>query len=851
MRKCPTRTVMALWLAVLVATALVSAVGEASAQTPYVPYYGKNLVRYDRFDWQIYKTEHFEIYYYPEIEKHLERVAGYAESAYQQISADLKHDLAFKVPLIIFKTHSEFEQQNVIPGAAEEGVGAFAEPYRDRMLLPLDSPPDLLYRLIVHELTHIFEFDIIPQSLVRDTTPLWVAEGLSDYMTGIWRPIDLMTVRDAAIADIIPKMSQMEGYGNTSNPRLVYNLGHATFEFIESKWGKEGLRQFLFSMRKSIVGGGEGAYQEAFQLTAEEFDQQFDRYLKARFKPFRDKETPADYGRNLAPKPEKSSFYGALTAEPSPSGDLLAVATINRKDREVDIVLISAKDGKVIRNLTSGLRPGHGLRLHRDARRTVDLGAVDQLVAERRSHRLRRPQGEGQGDRHPERGVAEGREADRPEVRGRARVAVLLARRPVAGLLGDAGRGRPTSSRSTSTPEAVTNLTKDDIANYGPTYSPDGKFIVYLGADQREREAVQAGPVDDEEDPADLRHARRGRREVLRRRHADLPVDGDGPEQGDRSGGRAQREHLQPVDAQPEERRAEAVDRRARRQLLAGRAARRPERRGSRSSPTTRATTSCTRSTGRRRSSTANTSDFGAPGPIIDFQAPLSHTLIAENRVKKGGWDKMFLDGRPPLNVGVTSGGNFFGGTQVSFADVLGDRRIDIYAASMSQYRQFGVSMINLAKRFNWALQGYWQDEFYYGYGTRYYDPAYSPYIDRDLADVHADQPRGDGVRHLPAGPVPPRRGVGRLRVHAGAVQRPGRWSSWPTSTSRRVYGNTLFRNGWYRAAERRRSSRRRRSSGSSARSPARPCAPTTRSRRASATTCCSGRRSTSRCAST
>ena len=35
------------------------------------------------------------------------------------------------------------------------------------MLLPLDDPPDLLYRLIVHELTHIFEFDIVPQSLIR------------------------------------------------------------------------------------------------------------------------------------------------------------------------------------------------------------------------------------------------------------------------------------------------------------------------------------------------------------------------------------------------------------------------------------------------------------------------------------------------------------------------------------------------------------------------------------------------------------------------------------------------------------------------------------------------------------
>src|SRR5438874_1825067 len=195
-------------LAVVVALVVVGWGGVASAQTPFVPYFGKNNIHYDKFDWHIYKTDHFEIYYYPDLERHLERVAGYAESAYQKISADLKHDLSFKVPLILFKTHSEFEQENVLPGEAQEGVGAFAESNRDRMLLPIDDPPDLLYGLITHELTHIFQFDIIPQSLIRRNYPLWVAEGGAEFERGMWPPMDLMTVRDAAVTDIVPKMSE-------------------------------------------------------------------------------------------------------------------------------------------------------------------------------------------------------------------------------------------------------------------------------------------------------------------------------------------------------------------------------------------------------------------------------------------------------------------------------------------------------------------------------------------------------------------------------------------------------------------------------------------------------------------
>src|SRR5437764_15447706 len=159
----------------LAAALVLGHTGAVAAQgTPFVPYFGKNNIHYDRFDWHIYTTDHFEIYYYPELEKHLERVAGYAESAYQHVSADLKHDLSFKIPLILFKTHSEFEQENVAPpDASSEGVGAFAEPTRDRMLLPIDDPPDRLYGLIVHELTHQFEFDIIPQTLIRRSVPLW------------------------------------------------------------------------------------------------------------------------------------------------------------------------------------------------------------------------------------------------------------------------------------------------------------------------------------------------------------------------------------------------------------------------------------------------------------------------------------------------------------------------------------------------------------------------------------------------------------------------------------------------------------------------------------------------------
>jgi hypothetical protein len=132
---------------------------------------------------------------------------------------------------------------------------------------------------------------------------------------------------------------------------------------------------------------------------------------------------------------------------------------------------------------------------------------------------------------------------------------------------------------------------------------------------------------------------------------------------------------------------------------------------------------------------TAASSDFGSPGPVIDFQPPLVHTLVTENKRRKGTFEKLFLDGRPPVAVGVTSGGDVFGGSMVTFSDVLGDKQFSLFAASVSQYRTLSFQYLNLARRFQYALQGFSSTQFFYGQLEGiFYDPAFSGIIDRDFA---------------------------------------------------------------------------------------------------------------------
>lgn len=705
----------------------------ANTQTSFIPYYGKNQIRYDKFNWHTYTTEHFEIYYYPEIESHLERIAGYAESAYDHVSSELKHDLSIKIPLILFSTSSEFYQQNVAPGAAQEGVGAFAEPSRNRMVMPIDEPSDLLYRLIVHELTHIFQFDIIPAALIGRNMPLWTMEGMSDYLTGHWRPLDIMTVRDAAASDIVPKMSEMQDYGGFSNPRLIYNLGHAAFEFMELRWGKDGVRAYIFALRRSVLGGGGDAYQEAFQLSPDDWDREFDKYLKDRFRPFRDKERPADYGRDLAPDPRKGHFANVLSIEPSPSGDLIAAMTGNGRDRELDIVLISAKDGTIVRNLTKGFdqssgyeylaTPGgrwnavpwmswspQGDRLSYFVRTEKDRSLIVQNVVTRKIE-LRLPLNT----------------IDAPESPDVS---------PDGALIAFSGMRNSQSDIFTinlATKEIV-NLTNDLLASYAPAWAPDGRSLVYLArvsgnekifrmdADGGNKTQLTFG-THDEGGPQFL-----DAHTLVFPSTAVNPADPMDPEVG-RNG---QIYNLWTLDLKTNELR-QFTD------ALAGNVSPVVLRNG-----TASRVAFVTYFKGdyglhllERKDEIAKvaSADFGSPGPIVDFQPPLGHTVVADNKKRKGRFDKLLLDGRPPVGLGVTSGGDVFGGTQVTFTDVLGDEQFNLNVASVSQYRSISGTWLNMRSRLQWALQGFSQTQFFFGQQSgAFFDPALSGLIDRDLA---------------------------------------------------------------------------------------------------------------------
>ena len=312
--------------------------------------FGQNKILYDKFKWNIYHSTHFDIYFYDEEKESLQRVVDSAESAYLDLSQKFNYQISKKIPLIYYHSHSAFEQTNVLLNFIPEGVGAFAEPARNRMVLPIDMSDDELLELITHELTHIFEYEILYQGKlgksVTSRPPDWFMEGLASFMALDEDSRDRMVLRDAVVNDRIPSIGRdPQGY-------FAYRFGHAVFRFIQQKYGWEGIRDFIYEYRNTLGSNVDRPIKRAFELTIEEFDSQLRTWLRKQYLPaLVAKGEPQEYGEVIRINKD-INFSHELSPVPSPSGDLLAAFTTYKED--IDVALFNIPDRKLLKNLTQG-----------------------------------------------------------------------------------------------------------------------------------------------------------------------------------------------------------------------------------------------------------------------------------------------------------------------------------------------------------------------------------------------------------------------------------------------------------------------------------------------------------------
>jgi len=211
--------------------------GEAAAQ-----YFGQNKVRYRAFDFQVLKTEHFDVHFYEEKRAAAIEVGRMAERWYARLSDVLGHKLSSRQALVLYGSNTDFRGTTVVPEYISETTGGLTEGLRRRIVMPLGASFADTDHVLGHELVHAFQFDISgkgPGGALR--LPLWFVEGMAEYLsTGPDSALTAMWLRDAVAREKLPTISALD------DPRYFpYRWGHAFWAFVAGRSGDDVIGKML------------------------------------------------------------------------------------------------------------------------------------------------------------------------------------------------------------------------------------------------------------------------------------------------------------------------------------------------------------------------------------------------------------------------------------------------------------------------------------------------------------------------------------------------------------------------------------------------------------------------------
>lgn len=337
------------WAVVALGLMLVGALANpARAQ-----YFGQNKIQYEMFDWKSIRSDHFEVYYYAGSDSLAMRTLDLAEKTNAIFSKRLQHSLSRRIPIILYASHNAFSQTNTISDLIDGSTGGFTEPLRDRVVVPFAGSYEDFRHVLVHELTHAFQFDILYNgtgvSLLSGQgffqMPLWFAEGMAEYYSLGIDANSEMWCRDGAIAGYVPPLPYMGGYP-------VYKFGQMAIGYLNTKYGEERFRDLIKRTRQ--MRNFDRAFERTYGLTIEKFDEQWRESLRKTYWPVvARREHPEIYGRRLTDHRRDESNINISPAV-SPQGD--RIVYFSDRKQYTDIYIMSAFDGHVLRRVIRGER---------------------------------------------------------------------------------------------------------------------------------------------------------------------------------------------------------------------------------------------------------------------------------------------------------------------------------------------------------------------------------------------------------------------------------------------------------------------------------------------------------------
>lgn len=322
---------------------------EATAQ-----YFGRNKVQYQKFNFRIIKTKHFDVYFYPEFKAVAEQSARMAERWYARLTRVLNHELRGRQTLILYSSSPAFQQTTTTSESIGEGTGGFTEPLRRRVVLPVGTSPAETDHVIGHELVHAFQYDLasgrgpgggMEAGMALARLPLWFIEGLAEYLSiGPVDPNTAMWMRDAWERKDLPTIKKL----NNPYKYFPYRYGQAFWAYVTGRWGDETIPRLM-----RIVGRTGELEGVIARVLGEKYDalskDWLESYLKA-YEPILKQTHLTEAASQVLFKGTEMNVYN-ISPVLSPDGKWIMFLS-TRDLFAIDLYLADAQTGKIKEKIT-------------------------------------------------------------------------------------------------------------------------------------------------------------------------------------------------------------------------------------------------------------------------------------------------------------------------------------------------------------------------------------------------------------------------------------------------------------------------------------------------------------------
>ncbi|MGM0496934.1 MAG: tolB protein precursor [Bacteroidota bacterium] len=323
-------------------------------QVSFSQYFGQNKVNYEKFDFKIYETPHFQIYNYLDNKRPVQDLGRQSEQWYQR-HFSIFRDTVLNNPLILYNNHADFQQTTVISGLINVGTGGVTEGFRKRVVMPFMGSNRETDHILGHEMVHVFQYNMIHKddSLGFESLrnlPLWMVEGLAEYMSiGPSDNKTAMWMRDAVLQDDIPSIKDMT---RKQNEYFPYRYGHAFWSFLTGIWGDAMIKPVLYTTAKY---GVDRAVDSLFGISKDSLSTLWQNSVKQTYEPYiQDSIKPVGEPLFTA----KNSGDLNLSPVLSPDGENVAFLT-NKNVISIDLMVANTETREIIKKLTSTIRKSH------------------------------------------------------------------------------------------------------------------------------------------------------------------------------------------------------------------------------------------------------------------------------------------------------------------------------------------------------------------------------------------------------------------------------------------------------------------------------------------------------------